>query len=76
MRKRVRKRKKDKYKEKERERKTVRAIIFLNRLGHSEKSAKYFMSHRPTYYTYQNHADFLNLPVFPGDFEFSRIVCN
>jgi hypothetical protein len=37
----MRKRKKDKYKEKERESKKVRAIIFLNRLGQSEKSAKY-----------------------------------
>jgi hypothetical protein len=35
-----------------------------------------FMSRRPTYYTYWNHADFLNVSVFPGDFEFSGIVCN
>ncbi len=35
-----------------------------------------FMSRRPTYYIYWNHADFLNVSVFPGDFEFSGIVCN
>jgi hypothetical protein len=36
----------------------------------------YFMSRWPTYYTYWNHADFPNVSVFPGDFEFSGIVCN
>jgi hypothetical protein len=39
-------------------------------------SVTYFMSRRPTYYTYWNHADFPNVSVFPGDFEFSGIVCN
>jgi hypothetical protein len=33
------------------------------------------MSRRPTYYTYWNHADVLNVSVFPDNFEFSGIVC-
>jgi dissimilatory sulfite reductase (desulfoviridin) alpha/beta subunit len=37
---------------------------------------KILMSGWPTYCTYQNHADFLNVSVFPGYFEFSGIVCN